>query len=100
MTHDDNEDRLIAGDDPLVSLFGYHLSVNEAHAVGLGLVGLLVGERGMVVSTILREPHYFLGAFLAAYLVGRHYRETAHEHEHDGDLEIDLGAMSGAPSRR
>lgn len=64
-------DRLREGDKELLNLHGHSITINEFHAAVLGLVGLVIGERGLALGTIAREPHYFIGAFVASYAIGR-----------------------------
>lgn len=62
---------LAAGDRPL-RLGDLVPSINEVHALALGgAIGLLLGEAGLGLKTILTEPHYALAAFATAYLFAR-----------------------------
>lgn len=68
-----DNDRIRKGNRTLIELWPDPLSINEAHALVLGAaLGLLIGERGMALKTILSEPQYFLGAFAALYALARH----------------------------
>lgn len=69
-------DRLRAGDRTLFRIPGldHPISINEIHAVALGLIALPIGERGFALQTIVREPHYFVAAFALAYAIGRRLR--------------------------
>lgn len=68
------DDRLLAGNRVLVRLGRQDVTYNEAHAALLGLVGLPLGEQGVGIKTVLKEPWWFVGAFVASYLIGRRFR--------------------------
>lgn len=60
----------------LIDLFGHTLTVDEFHAAVIGTVGIVFGERGKALQTILDEFWYFLGSFVVCYIIGLKYRES------------------------
>lgn len=72
MKNNCNEPRLRKGDRPVIAMWPDALSYNELHSLALGgSIGLVLGERGLLLKTILREPWYFLAAFALSYALGR-----------------------------
>ena len=71
------EDRLRKGDRELVRvpIVDHPVTTNESHAAVLGAaVGLVLGERGAALRTVLHEPWWAAGAFALAYALGRKLR--------------------------
>lgn len=66
-----SDERLRAGDKAILHIGDHPVTINESHAFTLGLIGLIVDEESIVVRTVLHEPHYFVGGFALAYLIGR-----------------------------
>ena len=62
----------------LIELCGHSLEVNEFHSGVLGLIGLVFGEWGKAIRTILDEPWYFVVVFVVSYFVGSRYRHNNH----------------------
>lgn len=62
--------------DVLISFRGHTLLSDEFHAAVIGTVGIILGERGKVLQTILDEFWYFLGSFVVCYIIGMRYREN------------------------
>lgn len=72
MSHS-HDSRLGKGNRPVLDLWPNPLSYNELHSIALGAsIGLVLGERGLLLKTILREPWYFATAFALFYALGRH----------------------------
>lgn len=65
-----------AGPNPLITVRGHTLTVDEAHALVLGVTGLLYGLSTSAAQSLDREPHYFLASLAATYLVGRELRHV------------------------
>lgn len=81
MTHDYLNERIEEGDETLITIpvIDHPISLHEWHAVILcGSVGFICGERDIGLNTLRREPWYALGAFVLAYLLGRHYDPALH----------------------
>lgn len=55
----------------VISFRGHTLTADEWHSAMYGLVGLFVGAVEEINKPLRREPHYFLGALLASYALGR-----------------------------
>lgn len=72
--HDDPD----TGSSPLITIRGRTLTVDEAHALVLGCTGVLFGLSTSATQSLDREPHYFLGALITTYLIGRALRERYH----------------------
>lgn len=62
------------GSSPLLTVRGRTLTVDEAHALVLGCVGLLYGLSTSASQSLDREPHYFLGTLITSYLLGQSLR--------------------------
>lgn len=73
--HADNLADPDAGNDPIITFKGHTLTIDEAHSLVLGTVGVLYGLSKSATQSLDREPHYFFGAFLTAYLIGRELRQ-------------------------
>lgn len=66
----------VSGDDTFLQIGNQHLTYDEFHSAALGLIGLVLGERGAGLRTTLAEPHYFIGVFVLSYLLGRRLSDT------------------------
>ena len=65
--------RIRKGNRTLIELGANDLTYNEFHALAIGAaLGLVLGERGLIIKTILREPWYFAAAFAVLYALARH----------------------------
>lgn len=60
----------------LIDVGGHTLTADEFHAIVIGTAGIIFGERGKVLETILDEFWYFLGSFVVCYIIGSRYREN------------------------
>lgn len=67
----------VSGDDTLFRIGDHRITYDEFHAAALGTSGFVVGDNGIGIRTILREPWYFVATFVVAYILGRLFRRVA-----------------------